>query len=290
MEMPDESQILLISTAHRRATALMIGRRARAMENLRNGEGPLLLEWSAPPKAALDDRAAWKMASPHWSAKRETLIARRLEGALAGESDDVDEPDPIASFTSQWLNRWPAKKLANVKGEALVEAEAWEALRGETHDNPEKVWIGVEDHSGFGAAIAMVCIQEDGRLGLDGWLTNTWGDAITDLRRLYATHEVVKLQAGASLMMRLAPGIEGHADHQRGDAHHPATAMRELAIASRSDRATTPRILDDQIETVRVVEAIGGLGLVAGIRSDLLRAASWALAAASRPARTPSIH
>jgi hypothetical protein len=281
------SQIFLISTAHRKATALMIGRRASAMANLTNGEGPLLLEWSAPPGCALDDREAWKMASPVWSADREKLIARRIEGALAGESDDVDEPDPIASVKSQWLNIWPGKRLANVKGEALVEMDAWDALRGETLDNPERVYVGVEDHSGFGAAIAMVCVQPDGRYGLDGWLTSTWTEAITDLRKLYATHEVVKLMAGASLMMRLAPGMR---------ATPMTSTVTRSTLPTMRDLVATGQIVhdsidvDEQIETVRVVEAIGGLGMVAGIRSDLLRASSWALAAASRPRKEPSIH
>ena len=103
-------QILLVSTAHRRATVLMVGRRARALDHLADGDGPLLLEWSAPPDAELDDRDGWRQASPHWTRKRERLVGQRLEGALAGESDDVDEPDAIASFRTQWLNQWPAKQ------------------------------------------------------------------------------------------------------------------------------------------------------------------------------------
>ena len=282
-----DSQILLSSTAHRRATQLMIGRRGRALEHLHSGEGALLLEWSAPPDAAMDDRAAWRQASPYWSPKREKLIAGRLEGALSGESDDADEPDPLASFRSQWLNVWPGKRIKGTKGEPLVQEEHWEALRGETVDDPERIWVAVEDHSGFGAAIAAVCIQPDGRYGLDGWLVPTWGDALRSIRNLYATHEIVKLQAGASLMGRLSPG------------------MRATPITSTVTRSTLPTMrslvaagsivhdspdLDDQIDNVRVIEAIGGLGLVAGVRSDLLRAASWALAAANRPRKTPSVH
>jgi len=47
--------------------------------------------------------------------------------------------------------------------------------------------------------------------------------------------------------------------------------------------------LTEQVDTVRVVEAIGGLTVVPGMRSDLLRAASWALGAAARPRKEPSI-
>ena len=286
VEQPD-SQILLISTAHRKATALMIGRRARALSNLTNANGPLIMEWSAPPDAQLDDRAAWRRASPHWTPKREKMIANRLEGALAGESDDVDEPDPIASIKSQWLNMWPPKKLANVKGEPLIDEGDWAELRGEVVDNPERLYVAIEDHSGFGCAIAAVAVQPDGKLGLDGWLTDTWSDAMADVRRLMAGHEVVKLPIGASLMVRLPPGVRGQ----------PITAsvtrttlpvMRELVAAGGIIHDSEE--IAAQLEEVRVVDAIGGLGLVAGIRSDLVRAASWALAAANRPRKQLSVH
>jgi hypothetical protein len=282
----EDAQIVLVSTAHRRATALMVGRRARALENLDTGDGPLLLEWSAPPDADLDDRTAWRLASPHWTPKRERLIAQRLEGALAGESDDVDEPDPLTSFRTQWLNQWPAKRLKVTKGEPLVELEAWLELRGELVDDPDRIFLAVEDHAGLGAAIAAVVVQPDGRLGLDGWTVATWSDALADLRRLIAGHELVTLVAGASLLVRLPRG------------------MRAFAATSAFTRSTLPLVrelvatgaivhdsleLEEQIDTVRVTEAIGGLAVVAGIRSDLLRSASWALAHAHKPRRVPSV-
>lgn len=282
-----DAQIVLVSTAHRRATSLMIGRRARALEHLNDDEGPLLLEWSAPPDAELADRSAWRMASPHWTAKRERLIAKRLEGAIAGESDDVDEPDPLSSFRTQWLNQWPTKRIQAAKGGELVDAEVWATLRGDVADEPTKIYVGVEDHAGFGAAIAAVVVQPDGRYGLDGWTVSTWVDCVADLRRLYAGHDTVKLFVGASLMLRLPPG------------------MRATAATSTLTRATLPLVrelvasgeivhdseeLDEQIATVRVVEAVGGLMTTTGARSDLLRAASWALAAAAKPTKALSIH
>jgi hypothetical protein len=286
VEAPD-SQILLVSTAHRRATALMVGRRARALAHLGDGRGPLILEWSAPPAAELEDRDGWRQASPQWTTYREELIEQRLEGALSGESVDVDEPDPITSLRTQWLNQWPAKRLLPGKGEPLVDLEAWRELAGEVVDNRERLYVAVEDFGGFGAAIAAVAVQPDGRYGLDGWLVDTWADAMRDLRQLIARHELVKLQAGASLVVRLPPG------------------MRPQPITSAVTRATLPLMrsmvgagevvhdsadLEEQLGSVRVVDTIGGLQVVAGIRSDLVRAASWALGNAARPRRSVSIH
>ncbi len=281
----DNAQILLVSTAHRRGTALMIGRRATALSELHAGDGSLLLEWSAPPDADLDDRAGWRAASPHWSIKRERLIARRLEGAIAGESLDADEPDPITSFRTQWLNQWPAKRLRPNKGAPLLDADTWAGCAGSTVDDPDRIFVAVEDHAGFGAAIAAVCVQPDGRLGLDGWLVSSWALTLEHLRALQRTHDRFSLQVGASLLGRLPPGLRGR----------PATSttsrwtlplVRELVAAGAVVHEDRPE-LDEQIETVHVVETVGGLAVVSGTRSDLLRAASWALAAAHQPRKTP---
>jgi hypothetical protein len=282
----EDAQILLVSTAHRRATALMVGRRARALENLETGDGPLLVEWSAPPDAELDDRAAWRLASPHWTPKRERLIAQRLEGALAGESDDVDEPDPLTSFRTQWLNQWPAKRLKVTKGEPLVELEAWLELRGDVVDDRERIFLAVEDHAGLGAAISAVVPQADGRLGLDGWTVSSWSEALVDLRRLIASHELVTLVAGASLLVRLPRGMRAHGATST-ITRSSLPLMRELVAAGAIVHDSAE--LEEQVDTVRVEEAIGGLRVVAGIRSDLLRSASWALAHAHRPRRVPSV-
>lgn len=282
----DDSQILLVSTAHRRATALMVGRRVSAFADLHSADGALLLEWSAPPDADLDDRQAWRLASPHWTPKRERLISNRLEAALAGESVDVDEPDPISSFRTQWLNQWPGKRLRIAKGELLIDADAWEALRGEVVDDPERIFVAVEDHAGLGAAIAAVCVQPDGRLGLDGWTVPTWKRALADLQWLQGGHDLMRLHVGASLLVRLPPGIRGTA----GTAtlsRSTLPLLRELIAQGAVVHDSTE--IDEQVYTVRVTEAVGGLAVVAGARSDLLRAASWALAAAHRPRRTPTI-
>jgi hypothetical protein len=283
----DDAQILLVSTAHRRATALMVGRRASALAHLGDGEGPLLLEWSAPPGAELDDRDGWRMASPYWSHKRDKHVEKRLQGALSGESDDVDEPDPIVSFRTQWLNQWPSKRLGNVKGDPLVDSDDWAALAGVAVDNRERIYVAVEDFGGLGAAVAAVCEQPDGRYGVDGWLCNTWTEAMTDVRRLMAHHDVTRLQAGASLLHQLPPGMR---------ATPVTSAVTRSTLPLLRQLAATGAIIHDsadlaeQIDAVRVTEAVGGLMVVPGMRSDLLRAASWALAAASRPRKEPSIH
>ena len=113
------------------------------------------------------------MASPNWTERREQQIADRVDAAVAGESDDVDEPDPIEALRAQWLNQWPAKRVASGKGEPFIDLEVWEQCVGDVRDDPERIYVAIEDHGGFGGAIATVCVQPDGRYGLDGWVCDS---------------------------------------------------------------------------------------------------------------------
>ena len=82
-----QPQLWLVSTAHRLTTDLMLERRKVALAGLEEGDGDLLIEWSAPRNAKLEDVDAWRLASPHWTPRRERLIRKRLEAARLGEVD-----------------------------------------------------------------------------------------------------------------------------------------------------------------------------------------------------------
>lgn len=199
----------------------------------------------------------------------------------------MDEPDPLVSFRTQWLNQWPAKRLTPTKGEPLVDPDAWAVLAGDVTDNPERLFVAVEDHAGLGAAIAAVAVQADGTYGLEGWTVPTWEDALADLTLLRESHEVMPLCAGASLLVRLPAGMRAA---YRGTSQLTRTAlplMREL-VTSRLLTHDSEELWE-QVEEVRVTDAIGGLRVVAGYRSDLLRAAAWALTVAASPRRQTTI-
>jgi hypothetical protein len=96
-------QIVLTSTAHRKATSLMRGRISDSLAM----DSSLLLLWSVPDDADTSDLGSWRAASAHWSPARERLMQLKWERALRGEQDDeLDDPDPLAGFESQYLNRW----------------------------------------------------------------------------------------------------------------------------------------------------------------------------------------
>lgn len=96
-------QIVLTSTAHRKATSLMRGRITDSLAV----DSSLLLLWAVADDADTSDPETWRAASAHWSPARLRLMQSKFEKALRGESDaELDDPDPLAGFESQYLNRW----------------------------------------------------------------------------------------------------------------------------------------------------------------------------------------
>jgi hypothetical protein len=277
----EQSQLLLLSTAHRMATRLMLERRAVACAQLDDPtDDSLIVEWSAPRDCALDDRAAWRAASPHWDAKRERHIARVLVRALSGvpDPDDPDEPDPVESFRAQWLNIWPARTVPVDAAERLLADGAW-ARSHEDLDMAGPVWFGIEDWYGKGIGAVAVARSLDGRLvagghcwerradgfawvahvaGLFGASTLTVGPTLTDAAELAAVTfdagRPMDLHAGMSLLRALvddgALAHDGSADLARQMAH------------------------------AKVTTTAAGLSLLRdGSRGDLVRALLWALVA-----------
>jgi hypothetical protein len=282
-----QSQLLLVSTAHRMATSLMLDRRAAALEVLDDGsEGDLIVEWSAPYDAELEDREAWRQASPHWSAQRERLIAKAVRRALSGQaSEDPDEPDPVQAVRSQWLNIWP-RRLTVGGGEALVDVAAWRSLRRPADATPGRLWVAVEDNYGHGAAVAAVASLGGDVFEVDGWLCVDRFDAVAQAEALIAAHPAAAtLILGASLNQARRSCVRASSAETR----YGLPLLRSLVAQRRLVHDDTPE-LDEQFAAARVREVIGGLHLVGGKRSDLVRATCWALREAVVRRPSPAIY
>lgn len=101
-------QIHLTSTAHRRATSLMRSHISDALAV--DDRTTLLLLWGVPDDADIGSHATWRAASAHWSDDRLRLMQSKYDKALRGEQDpELDDPDPVSGFCSQYLNRWLLK-------------------------------------------------------------------------------------------------------------------------------------------------------------------------------------
>jgi hypothetical protein len=286
----EQPQLLLVSTAHRLTSSLMLSRRRLALSELEDGGGSLLMEWSAPRGSRLDDRAAWRAASASWDARREQVLERRLVSALENTIEDPTEPDPVASFRAQWLNEWPPK-IADPTGntEDLLPPGLWSdrAVSGLVSSGP--VWVAVEDAQGWGAAVAVASRLGDGRLEVDGWLCRDWDTAVSDVERI--GRPIKELLVGASMLDRIPTEM----------APRPRAAvstMTRAGLALLRDLVATGQLVHDEVtsdidETFAATEVrttMAGLIITGSPAAHLVKAAVWAVAAAHRPSPSPSIH
>jgi hypothetical protein len=288
----EQPQLLLVSTAHRMSTSLMLGRRQVALDELETGEGILLVEWSAPAGAAIDDPEVWRQASAQWSPRREQTVRDRLASALAGTLRAEDEPDPVESFKAQWLNQWP-KKLVEPTGEVedLLPAGAWADLAEKDVFSDGPLWVAVEDDFGLGAAVAVVGKTVDGRLELDGWRYETWPEAVAQVRRLAAWRPIRELLVGASMLGAMPRDLVPKPRPAAGTETRTGLALfRDLAIDQEIVHDETTEHLDQVMTRAQVKEASTGLVLIPQRgRTHLVKAAVWAVQAAHKPVPVPAI-
>jgi hypothetical protein len=285
----EQPQLLLVSTAHRLTTSLMLSRRRLALQQLEAGEGVLLLEWSAPRGSRLDDRQGWRGASAHWSPRRERQLETTLSQALANTIEDPTEPDPIASFRAQWLNEWPPK-LADPTGntEELLPAGLWadRAVAGVVSLAP--VWVAVEDAAGYGAAVAFAARLGDGRIEVNGWTRHDWGSAIDDVERI--GRPIKELLVGASML--------GSVPTDMAPTPRPAgSTQTRIGLALLRDLVSTGQLvhdddtgeLDETFAETQVRTTMAGLVVASSTASHLVKAAVWAVGAAHKPSPVPAI-
>lgn len=287
----EQPQLLLVSTAHRMATTLMLSRRQLALATLEDGEGELLIEWSAPADVALEDEEGWRQASPHWTGRRRHTVAKQLDAALTGKIEDPEEPDPVESFRAQWLNQWPRRVTEPSGGvEELLPAGLWAELAEPAVRSEGPIWVAVEDDYGLGAAVAVAGVTEDGRLEVDGWRCLDWDAAVADVVGLARLRPVRQLVVGASLIARVprsglpSPTPAGGTETRTGLA-----LLRDLAGSGGLVHDEITVELDQALAVAQVREAPTGLFLIARGPTHLVRALVWAVGAAHRPAAVMAV-
>jgi hypothetical protein len=278
------SQLGIISTAHHLATELVINRRAGSMA----GDGSLLIEWSARPWLALDDRAGWRQASPRWTAKREALIARELARALTTQSLSTD---PVAFFRTQYLNQWPAKAAQSLTkpGLPLLPEGTWAELAGDA-DTPGGVVFAVEDMAGRGVAVSAAGRAEDGRLVVQAFELGDRSVAFEWIGMHSRSRAGCSLTVGPSLQqdphvadLGIPVDVATYADTKAS-----LSALRQLVSRRMVMHANSPK-LADQMAQCRVIEGSAGIRVISSDPWDLIRASSWAVAALDRDRRAPNI-
>jgi len=286
------AQLGLLSTAHRAASTLFPSRRTAAIAALGDPTDVLLLEWSAERGADLTDRAAWRQASPAWSSRRERLVGAQFERAMSGgRSDDPDEPDPVESFRSQWLNVWPDRSAIQDQRriQLLLPDGTWERLVDLTAAVPGPLVLAIDDHFGKGAGLVAGGRLADGRILIWGRTFARREEIWPALALLTATHPGSRLRVGAPLANE--PGSHAVQVAERVVASNADT---RTGLALLRDLVATERLIHDgshdlgvQLTSVRVSEGAAGLSIAVGTRADLVRCAAWIVTALQAPRRAP---
>jgi hypothetical protein len=283
----EQPWLVLMSTAHRMSTALMLDRRSSALDDMWAPQLPVLIvEWSTPRYYALDDVDGWRLASPVWSGQREQLIGMRVQRALSGfASEDPNEPDPVESVRAQWLNQWPIKLTVQGKVEALLGGDRWSGLTAHG-EIPRRVWVAVADNFGRGAGVVAVADIGGDRFEVDGW---TCPDRVAALAAARLTVRTLGVPGRIVVEPALAT-VAPRADKAKPeDVRFGLPLLRELVDSGRVVHDSTPE-LDVQLAECRVRAVQGGLALASPARSDLVRAAALATRAAVVHRPQPGIH
>lgn len=268
-------QLHLTSTAHRRATSLMRSRLQVAL----TAEDPdtLLLLWGAAAGADPGNPEVWRAASPHWSEDRRRMIADKYAKALAGEADpQADDPDPMAGFEAQYLNRWQLRPAKVEKGDPVVSEDDWAAL---AVDPPSRAPVAAAVESWFDNGVALALAwRVDGRAVV----------SVRDLPELGDVGDVLagvgyrgKVKVGASLMDD--PALAGvRAVKGTGRTGAAVQELRRLLDEDvfRHDRG---ELLTEQVLAARTAPGADGPRMVSNGAADAIKAAVWAATDCRRP-------
>lgn len=262
-------QLHLTSTAHRRATSLMRVKIADALTI--DDPEVLLLVWAAPFGADPGDPQTWRAASPHWSEDRRKLIGKKYTKAMAGEADpEADDPDPMAGFTAQYLNIWRLRDRKVIKGEPLVDEDAWQALVV-----PPPIALpdtaAIESWHGEGVSVALAW-----RVGKQAVVTvSDHPDLTTAVAALRESGFRGVTTVGASLMDD--PALKG-VRKRKGEGRTVA-AVQEFRrlIAEDRVRHDDGEHLTGQVMGVRTMPSADGLRLATPGRRDAIKAALWSI-------------
>lgn len=182
-------QLYLVSTAGDSKSDLLLSYRQRAIDKL-DADDPgnvLLLEWSAPPTAEIDDLEAWKYASPEWSEKREKFLRQQFA--------NVDE----SAWRREYLNQ------CVIRANHWLRDSWWNETKSDAELPAEACWsIAVEsDFDGMGHAVAIAAPLEDGSVVVRVSTHRTIREVDTRLGEIRKDHPNVFIQVTPGYVERL---------------------------------------------------------------------------------------
>ena len=272
-------QLVLVSTAGDGGSKLLQEDRDAAIEQMDDPDTAriLLLEWSAPPEAYVDDRDAWRLASPHWTQQR--LDA--LEHAYATSSEN--------DWRRQYLNQWVLASRSWVAPAQWADATEREQVLPPAPAGT----LAVNDQDGRPGACgyALAVKLDDDRVLLRGRAFPSRRALWAELEQLTAERRGLELLYPASFERHVAQ-LRGVKATKVGTAEQRAGYGPTLgAIIDGRLRHDGDDELSRQILTATPV-TMPDVGTTLSARRSpgpiyLARAAVWAVGAELRPERRP---
>jgi hypothetical protein len=260
-------QLLLISTAHKRATELFPERRRAAIRRLgERGGRTILAEWSAPADADPVDPLTWRTATAHWTERRADFLADKVGRA---------------GWQQQWLNVWPDLG-GSAPLNAWLSAHQLEPLTqgrvAPAMGTAAQVAVELSDtHRAWGVAASwvdangrVVVVTDGGEGGLEA--------ALVVVRRWVERWPGGRLWAHQSVAARMPPGFPTElANVRQSDAAGASALFRDLVLERRVRLSGSG--LAEQVESV-VVRTIDGREVIDQKHSrgpvPVVKAATWA--------------
>jgi hypothetical protein len=265
----ESPQLLLVSTAGDSSSDLFGTYRGQALANLTDPTNTLLVEWSAPRSAAIDDRSAWRQASPVWTPRRESEIADKL--------GKVDPLELRQQYLNQWIDVSPGRAEA---GEPAFDATEWAALGGE---EPERVIIGaIESWPGAGTSAAIAGPTDTGQVAVSVAAFDSVGDAAAFL-------EPFGVEALVGKSLTNDPALNGLACKGIGSTTRACVADLRRLVDEGLVRHDDSAVLTEQVLAVRTVAGPDGPRVRSSGDASALKAATWAVSFARRSLEAPAI-
>lgn len=271
----ESPQLVLTSTAHRRATSLM---RGRILDALASDDGEtLLLVWAMPPGSDPGSPEAWRAASPHWSEDRRRMVASKYAKALAGEADpEADDPDPMQGFIAQYGNVWRFRERRQQRGDPITSTLTWDDLAvegGVQRWTPDGA--AIESWFGRGLSLALAWRLDDDRVLVS---VSDHGELESAVDALKAAGYRGRVAMGTSLMTDPAAR---RLSRTKGESRTGAS-VNDLARLLAEDvlRHDGGAHLTQQVLAVRTLPGADGPRMVSSERADAVKAAVWAVRSA----------
>ena len=270
MIMRNMPQLYLVSTAGDSSSDLMLAYRGRAIDRLSDpeGEGILLLEWSAPPEASPDLVSTWKWGSPEWSDKREAFLKKQHQ--------NVEE----TSFRTQYLNQWVASLNHWLK------PQWWKSTLDEDEPLPVgAVWSVCVESSfdGQGHAVAIAAPNEDGLIVARVTTHRTLQHVDKRLDEIREEHPSVHVLVTPGYVDRLTSRFDGLIGQREAVA---ATQVLQDLFSRGQLRHDGNIVLQEHFAASRIGMRTGGWVLTSPMGSTIY-AARAIMFAISQAAKTP---